>query len=72
MLYFIRKKYNRNTIFIIRKNKNKIKINLYNYTLYFKDPILFVGTIRENLDPFKKYDDHVIWKSLTEVVIHIL
>ena len=35
---------------------------------YIQDPILFGGTIRENLDPFNKYTDSDIWKSLHEVI----
>lgn len=32
-----------------------------------QDPLLFVGTIRENLDPFKEYDDNQIWNALETV-----
>uniref|UniRef100_A0AAG5CQF6 Uncharacterized protein n=1 Tax=Anopheles atroparvus TaxID=41427 RepID=A0AAG5CQF6_ANOAO len=32
-----------------------------------QDPILFSGTVRENLDPFKQHDDDTLWKSLDSV-----
>ncbi|CAH1738397.1 unnamed protein product [Aphis gossypii] len=32
-----------------------------------QEPLLFSGTIRNNLDPFNEYPDHILWKSLDEV-----
>jgi ABC-type multidrug transport system fused ATPase/permease subunit len=32
-----------------------------------QEPVLFSGTIRYNLDPFEKYTDDDIWKSLESV-----
>lgn len=29
-----------------------------------QEPILFSGTVRSNLDPFKEYDDKVLWDAL--------
>mmetsp|Transcript_33899 Transcript_33899/g.102232 ORF Transcript_33899/g.102232 Transcript_33899/m.102232 type:complete len:726 (+) Transcript_33899:1367-3544(+) len=29
-----------------------------------QDPVLFVGTVRFNLDPFGEYDEHVLWNAL--------
>ena len=31
-----------------------------------QDPVLFSGTIRNNLDPFKQYPDDKLWESLRE------
>ncbi|KAG0217774.1 Multidrug resistance-associated protein 1 [Mortierella sp. NVP41] len=32
-----------------------------------QEPVLFVGTIRSNLDPFGQYEDNAIWKALDAV-----
>ena len=32
-----------------------------------QDPVLFVGTLRENLDPFNTYTDATLWQVLKEV-----
>ncbi|XP_022166667.1 probable multidrug resistance-associated protein lethal(2)03659 isoform X2 [Myzus persicae] len=32
-----------------------------------QEPVLFSGTMRNNLDPFDEYPDHVLWKALDEV-----
>ena len=31
---------------------------------FLQDPVLFSGSLRSNLDPFKHYDDTAIWKAL--------
>ena len=35
-----------------------------NFHLILKDPIIFSGTIRMNLDPFDKYSDQQLWSAL--------
>jgi len=32
-----------------------------------QEPVLFSGTMRNNLDPFDEYPDLVLWKALEEV-----
>ncbi|KAF8963069.1 hypothetical protein BGZ46_001047, partial [Entomortierella lignicola] len=29
-----------------------------------QDPVLFAGSVRDNLDPFNEHSDHTLWKSL--------
>lgn len=31
-----------------------------------KDPLLFSGTLRFNLDPFSEYSDKEVWTALTQ------
>ena len=35
-----------------------------------KDPLLFNGTLRKNLDPFNEYRDDEIWSALKQVQLH--
>ena len=41
---------------------------MFTYVLFlfyvYKDPVLFSGTVRSNLDPFNKYSDNQIWESI--------
>ncbi|CAJ0569827.1 unnamed protein product, partial [Mesorhabditis spiculigera] len=32
-----------------------------------QEPVLFVGTVRRNLDPFKEYSDEALWTALDQV-----
>ncbi|XP_045182658.2 multidrug resistance-associated protein 1-like [Mercenaria mercenaria] len=53
---------------IIIDGKNVADIGLHDLrsklTILPQDPVLFSGTLRENLDPFGKYDEHSVWKAL--------
>ena len=33
-------------------------------TIFFQDPVLFSGNMRSNLDPFNKYSDDELWRTL--------
>ena len=35
-----------------------------------QDPVLFSGSIRSNLDPFKRFNDAEIWESLRRTLLH--
>jgi len=37
-----------------------------------QETILFSGTMRNNLDPFNEYPDHVLWNALDEVNVLLL
>ena len=48
-----------------------IKLYFLPMSMYFfsfiKDPILFSGSLRKNLDPFNQYNDTEVWNALEEV-----
>ncbi|KAF9140898.1 hypothetical protein BGX30_005804 [Mortierella sp. GBA39] len=35
-----------------------------NLTIIPQDPVLFIGTVRSNLDPFQEHDDGALWAAL--------
>ena len=39
------------------------------YVHYLQDPVLFSGTIRSNLDPFRKFTDLELWESLRRTTL---
>mmetsp|Transcript_11549 Transcript_11549/g.40382 ORF Transcript_11549/g.40382 Transcript_11549/m.40382 type:complete len:1626 (-) Transcript_11549:176-5053(-) len=38
-----------------------------NLAIIPQDPVLFSGTVRDNLDPFKQYNDADVWEALLKV-----
>lgn len=44
------------------------KKSILSKNIYFgKDPVVFSGTLRMNLDPFEEFDDMKIWNNLEKV-----
>ena len=41
--------------------------DLYHLTACMKEPVLFRGTVRYNLDPMEKYTDAELWSVLEKV-----
>ncbi len=54
------------TIFIDGIDTQKMGLNTLRSRIAIipQDPVLFVGNIRGNLDPFDTYEDHEIWNAL--------
>ena len=56
---------------ILIDNLNIREIGLHSLrqklTIIPQDPVIFSGTLRQNLDPFSEYSDAQIWSSLEDV-----
>ncbi len=52
----------------LKHEKKAIDVHVYKSgCLWFKDPLLFGGSMRRNLDPLTRYPDAHLWKALSEV-----
>ena len=62
----------RKKISIIPQVMDVLCVYLATFTLCvfdMQDPVLFSGTVRYNLDPFKEYQDYQLWDALEEVAL---
>ncbi|CAD6185430.1 unnamed protein product [Caenorhabditis auriculariae] len=44
-----------------------LKYRRQNMAIIPQEPVLFIGTLRRNLDPFDEYSDDVLWDALEQV-----
>ena len=53
-------------IFIDKVDASSIEVHELrrNISIIPQDPVLFVGSIRYNLDPFQQYSDDELWQAL--------
>ncbi|XP_063925011.1 ATP-binding cassette sub-family C member 4-like isoform X1 [Zophobas morio] len=56
-------------VFIDGVNTKTISLDVLRskITIIPQDPVLFLGTLRKNIDPFDDYTDHEIWSCLDEL-----
>ena len=47
--------------------KRQIIIHFLNVLLKKKDPVLFSGTLKFNIDPFDQFDEIQLWNALEQV-----
>ena len=58
----------RNKLSIIPQGKSYLPIFMHILTLsHFKDPVIFAGPVRRNIDPFNQHTDKRLWEVLEEV-----
>ena len=56
------------SIFIDGKNTKDMGLDTLRRSLAIipQDPVLFAGTVRQNLDAFDEYDDHAVWAAIDQ------
>lgn len=57
------------TVLIDGVDVSKLGLNFLRKSLSIipQTPVIFIGTIRYNIDPLQQYEDDKIWKALKEV-----
>ena len=56
-----------NILILYMENTIILSKALYLHFFFLKDPVLFSGTMRKNLDPFNEHSDLELWNALDEV-----